>query len=269
MGKPRRTYAAAVVTGASSGIGAAFARRLAAGGTRRLVLVARRAERLEALAHELRAAHDVQCEVFRCDLARAPEVALLAARLASEPIDLFVQDAGSGRYGRFTDLPLAPQLESIDLNVRAVVELSHAYLRAALGRGRGALLLVASTAGVAPVPYEAVYAATKSFVIHLGEALCEEVRGTRVVVRTLCPGFTETEFASVAGLPPDVVLQRGVRPDAVAATGLAALERGAPTAFHGRVTRIAGALGRVAPRRLVLRMVGRWMERGLTGRART
>jgi uncharacterized protein len=114
-----------------------------------------------------------------------------------------------------------------------------------------------------------VYAATKTFVVHFGEALFEELRGTRVIVRTLCPGFTETEFAVVADMPRSVVLQHGVSAQAVAATGLAALERGTPVVFHGRTSAVAGFLARVAPRGLVRRVVGWWMARGLTGRTRT
>jgi short-subunit dehydrogenase len=263
------TWQSAVVTGASAGIGAAMARALAAQGTRHLLLVARRADRLESLAAELERVEGTRAEVVVGDLTRAADTQALAQRVAAEAPDLFVANAGAGRYGTFDALPIAPQLASIDLNVRALVELSHAYVRAARVRGRGALLLVASTAGCAPVPYEAVYAASKTFVLHFGEALHEELRGSGVEVRTLCPGFTETEFASVAGLPSDVVLQHGVRAEDVARTGLQAFRRRAPVVWHGRRTRLAGLLGRVAPRALVVRVVGRWMRRGLTERGAT
>jgi hypothetical protein len=259
-GTPR--YTSAIVTGASSGIGAAFARALAREGTH-LVLVARRAERLQSLARELSRSHGVDVEPLPLDLSRAEASSSLAARIEARPPDLLVNNAGFARYGAFTDLPLGPQLELVDVNVRALVELSHAFVRGARARGRGALVQVASTAGYVPVPYEAVYAASKCFVLHFGEALWEELRGTGVRVLTLCPGFTETEFAGVAGLPPKVVLQHGITPEAVVETALAALQRGSPTVVHGQGTKLAGALGRVAPRRLVLRLVGAWMRRGL------
>ena len=207
--RARRTprYASAIVTGASSGIGAAFARALAREGTA-LVLVARRAERLQSLARELTFAHGVDVEPLPLDLARAEATAALAARIDARPPELLVNNAGFACYGAFADLPVGPQLAVVDVNVRALVALSHTFVRAARARGHGALVQVASTAGYAPMPYEAVYAASKGFVIHFGEALWEELRGTGVRVLTLCPGFTETEFAGVAGLPPKVVLQR-------------------------------------------------------------
>jgi short-subunit dehydrogenase len=264
-----QSYPDALVTGASSGIGAAFARLLAAHGTRRLSLVARRAERLEALAQELRQAHPIEVEVHVADLTRRDQVAALAARIAASPPDLLINNAGTGQFGAFADLPVEAQLAALDLNIQALVQLSHAYVGAALRRGHGALLQVASVAGCAPVPYEAVYAASKAFVIHFGEALFEELRGTGVRVRVLCPGFTDTEFAVAAGLPDVVIVQRGVGPAAVAVSGLAALQRAAPTTAHGRRSGIAGNLGRIAPRRLVLRSVGAWMRRGLTGRTPT
>jgi len=253
----------AVVTGASSGIGAALARQLVATGTRELLLVARRRERLEALATELRSAGATQVAIEVADLTQAEDVRRIAARIASRPPDLLVNNAGLGLYGPFVALDREAQLAMIDLNVRALVALSHAYLAAALPRGRGALLQVASTAGIAPIPYEAVYAATKGFVVSFSEALAEELRDTRLQIVTLCPGFTETEFLHVAGLPDSVVLQRGTTADAVARTALAALARsGSRTIVHGKATRIAATLGRIAPRAWVVRGIGAWMRRG-------
>ncbi len=258
----RLKFEFAVVTGASSGIGAALARQLAAAGTRELLLVARRRERLEAMASELeRAGTTVAFEV--ADLTCADDVRRIAALLADRPPDLLVNNAGNGLYGPFVALDREAQLAMIDLNVRALVALSHAYLAVALPRGRGALLQVASTAGMAPIPYEAVYAATKSFVVNFSEALAEEVRDTPLQIVTLCPGFTETEFLQAAGLPDSVVMQRGTTADAVARTALAALARpGSRTVVHGRATQIAGTLGRIAPRAWVVRGIGAWMRRG-------
>ena len=252
----------ACVTGASSGIGEAFARALAARGAQ-LELVARSSARLEALAAELEHAHGATCRVTACDLADRAAVAELARRLEAEPPDLLVNNAGFGCYGPFADRPVEPQLALIDVNMRALVQLSHGFVRGSLRRGGGALLLVASTAGYAPVPFSSTYAASKSFVIHFGEALWEELRGTGVRVLTVCPGFTRTRFAATAGMPRQVEWRRGAAPEAVVATALAALVGGAPTVVHGRITQLAGSLGRVLPRRLVLRVLGAWGRRRL------
>jgi len=257
-------FASALVTGASSGIGAALARRLAAAGTRDVVLVARRKERLEALAAELAAQHGTRVRVQACDLGDAAAVRALGDALAAQPPDLLVNNAGFGIFGAFADLGLEAQLACIDVNVRALVGLSHAYVGAARRRGLGALLQVASTAGVAPVAFEAVYAASKAFVIHFSEALAEELRGSGVQVVTLCPGFTETEFAATASLPARVIAQHGVTADDVATVALRALASGrSRTVMHGPATGVAARLGRIAPRGLVIRIVARWMRRGL------
>jgi short-subunit dehydrogenase len=255
-------FESALVTGASSGIGAAFARRLATCGTRRMTLAGRDPERLHALAAELRRT-GVQPAVWTGDLTVPEDVAALAAHIAAAPPDLLVNNAGAGHYGAFVDLEAAPQLATIDLNVRALVALSHAYARAAGARQRGALLLVASTAGFFPVPYESVYAATKSFVILFGEALAEELRTRGVLVRTLCPGFTATEFAPRAALPQRVIVGPTADADAVARAGIAAFDGREVTVVRGRSMQVAAALGRRLPYGAVRRLAGWWMRRGL------
>ena len=259
-------YTSAVVTGASSGIGAAFARALAAHGTRHLTLVARSQAGLEALSAELERAHDVEARVFVCDLSQDEGSARLAVHLSRAAPELLVNNAGFALYNPFVELGADAQLAMLDVNVRAMVRLSHAFVRAALARGGGTLVQVASGAAYAPVPHLAVYAASKSFVLHFGEALWEELRGTPVRVLVVCPGFTETNFARRASLPERVVLPHGVTPDAVVEAALRALDGGAPTMVHGARTRLAAWLGRVAPRALTLRVVGAWMRRGLPAR---
>jgi short-subunit dehydrogenase len=253
-------WESALVTGASSGLGAAFARRLAAAGTRRLVLVGRDAARLQALVDSL---PDTDAEPVVCDLADRGACRALAERIAASPLDLLVNNAGAGHYGAFERLPAPALLESIDVNVRALVDLSHAYTIAARRRGRGALLQVASTVAFLPVPYEAVYAATKAFVVSFSEALAAELRGTGVQVRCLCPGLVATEFATRAGLPLRVAPRRGDDAERVAATGLAAFERGSVTVFSGARLRVAALAVRIVPRRLVARLGAHWMRRGL------
>lgn len=254
-------YDSACVTGASSGIGTAFARALAGRGTRRMLLAGRDAARLQALASELQG-QGVQADLLSGDLTSAAGLEALLGRVRNDPPAVLVNNAGAGVYGAFASRALEPQLASIDLNVRALVALSHAYATARHGRP-GALLLVASTAGFFPVPYEAVYAATKAFVIQFGEALAEEWRGSALVVRTLCPGFTATDFAARAGLSARVVLRGAADPDDVAAAGLAALAGRRVTVAHGGWMTLAGAVAGLVPRGVARRAAGWWMRRGL------
>src|SRR5262245_61331232 len=255
-------WESALVTGASSGLGTAFARRLAADGTRRLVLVGRDAARLQALAAEL-AGSGCAAEPVVCDLADAAQCTTLADQVRASPPDLLVNNAGFGHYGDFERLSIAALLASIDVNVRALVELSHAYVRAVRPRGRGSLLQVASTAGFFPVPYEAVYAATKAFVVSFSEALGEELRGTGIGVRCICPGLIDTQFAARAGLTRQVAPRRGANPAHVAATALDTFARGGVTHFDRAMLHAAARAARLGPRRMVSRVAGQWMRRGL------
>ena len=255
------TYASACVTGASSGIGAAFARGLVARGSRTLELVARRTDRLEALAAEIRPQLDA-CRVTTCDLTDADAVRALAASLEAQPPDLLVNNAGVGAYGPFAALDRQRLLACVDVNARAVVELSHAYVRGALLRGQGTLVLVASTVGYAPVPYGAVYAASKAFTLHLGEALWEELRRTGVRVLVVAPGFTRSEFNAAASLPRALVWGKFAEPDAVVDATFRRLGGSHPAFVHGFWNSTGGYLGRALPRRTVLRAVGNWMRRG-------
>jgi short-subunit dehydrogenase len=259
-------WESALVTGASSGLGTAFARRLAADGTRRLVLVGRDAERLQALAQELASSNGATAEPVVCDLADAAQSGALAARVRESPPDLLVNNAGFGHYGDFERLSIQALAASIDVNVRALVELSHAYVGAMRPRGRGSLLQVASTVAFLPVPYEAVYAASKAFVLSFSEALAEELRGTGIRVRCICPGLVDTQFAARAGLTHQVAPRRGADPARVAATALATFDRGGVTHFDRAALQAAARAARLAPRRMVSRLAGQWMRRGLNDR---
>ena len=185
-----------LITGASAGLGAEFARQCAARGEA-LALVARRRDRLEALAAEL--GGDVH--VFAADLRREGAAASLIAELEAEGlgVDTLINNAGFGLAGKFADRPLARQSEMIDLNVRTLVELCHLVLPAMRARGTGAICNVASTAAFQPGPNMAVYYATKAFVLSFTEALHHELKGSGISVSALCPGPTATEFGEVAG----------------------------------------------------------------------
>lgn len=243
----------ALVTGASIGIGKAFATELGRRG-HDLVLVARSTAKLEELASELSARHGIEAEVITCDLESADGPGLVARRLSSndEPIDVLVNNAGRGVYGRFDERPLESQLGQVDLNVRALVALTHAAVGAMVARGSGRILNVASTAGFQPVPAEAVYGATKAFVLSFSEALHEEVRGLGVVVSAVCPGFTRSEFQQRAGIDrstvPGFLWQEAAE---VARAALDALERGQAVCVPGVHNKVLHSLVRLAPRSLV------------------
>jgi len=247
----------AVVTGASAGIGMALARQLAAAGAR-LVLTARRKDRLDELAARLHAEHGVSVEVCVADLAEpaAPQAVFAFTHGKGIAVDVLVNNAGFGAYGGFEEIPIRRQLEMVQLNVSAVVELTHLYLPAMLERRRGHILILASTAGFQAVPYISTYAASKSFDLFFAEALAEEVRGRGVFVTALCPGATSTEFQQVAA-QPDYAFRSPESPDAVARVGLDALAHGKPVVISGARNRLMQQSQRLAPRRLVTSMAAR------------
>jgi short-subunit dehydrogenase len=246
----------ALVTGASSGIGAAFARRLAADGYD-LTLVARSRESLGALAAQAGERHAVEIEVLPADLTRPEDLTRVEARLGQEPgFDLLVNNAGFGTAGPFADIDIEQETQEIRLNVVAVVRLAHAALGPMRARGRGAIVNVSSLAGLAPYPYTATYGATKAFVNSFSEALAEELRGTGVRVQALMPGFTRTEFQQRAGIDPETVPSFAwLEPETVVDASLAALARGDVVCIPGLGYRalagVAGVLPRAAFRRAV------------------
>jgi short-subunit dehydrogenase len=190
----------ALVTGASAGIGEAFARGLASEGSG-LVLVARRRERLEALAQELGEKHKVAVEVLAEDLATGEGVATVEQRIAAGDVDLLINNAGFGSVGAFNTLPLEREMEQVQLNVVALAWLTHAALNAMAPKGRGGIINIASMAAYQPLPYQATYAATKAYVLHFSEAVHEEAKRFGVTVTAVCPGPVPTEFQEVAGIP--------------------------------------------------------------------
>jgi len=217
----------ALVTGASSGIGRAFARRLAEDGWD-LIVVARRREALEDLAQELARRGGASVEVLPADLTIAEDLARVETAVGQESrLELLVNNAGFGVECCFFQSGIERQASMIDLNVSALTRLSHAAVAAMVARGRGAVINVSSGAGFGPTPYFAVYGATKAFVTSFTEALHEELQGTGVRVQALCPGFTRTEFQQVAGTDagrfPSFVWQT---PEEVVAASLDGLRKG-------------------------------------------
>ena len=196
----------ALVTGASSGIGEHLARLLAERG-HDLVLVARDASRLAALAKELEGAFDATAQVLPADLTDADQLRVIEDRChdRSAPIDVLVNNAGFGTFGPFHTLDLDTELREIQLNVVALVRLTHAAASEMVPRGRGGILNVSSLAGFQPGPSNATYSATKAFVTSFTEAVHEELKGTGVTVTVLCPGFTRTGFQAAANVPAEAV----------------------------------------------------------------
>lgn len=254
--QPSRRWERALITGASAGIGEAFARRLVTEGTD-LVVVARRTERLEALATELSVvAEAVKVEVLTADLADRNDLSRVVARLEawSEPIDLLINNAGFGTVGDFVDQDPDTETAMIDVNVRAVHRLAHAAGTAMADRGGGGILNVSSTAGFAPSPKSATYGATKAFVTSFSEALAVELGPQGVVVSCLCPGLTRTEFQEKAdyrpGALPKFFWQTA---DEVAASGLDAIAAKRTRVIPGLHNRVAVGLAKAAPAGLVRR----------------
>jgi short-subunit dehydrogenase len=238
----------ALITGASSGIGDAFARALRRRG-RSLVLVARRRERLLALQRELGGEAGVW--VISADLAAPKGVEGVLRELDERglEIDLLVNNAGVGHTAPFVDQPGDRIRGMIDLNVRAVVDLARGLLPAMVARGQGAVINVASNAAFQPVPYLSVYAATKAFVLSFTEALATELRGTGVRVQALCPGVTATEFLEVAETSSGLLINRlpMLTSEEVVEASLRGLGAGKLRVVPGFANRLLGTLVRFTP----------------------
>ncbi|RAU90174.1 SDR family NAD(P)-dependent oxidoreductase [Mycobacterium colombiense] len=240
-----------VITGASSGIGAELARGLARRGFP-LLLVARRRERLDELANEVGQQYSVAVEVLPLDLADSKARAKLANRLRSEPIAGLCNSAGFGTSGVFHELPLERESEEVTLNALALMELTHATLPGMVSRGAGAVMNIASIAGFQPVPYMAVYSATKAFVQTFSEAVHEELHGTGVSVTCLCPGPVPTEWAEIANAERFSIPIAQVSPRDVAEEAIGGMLSGRRTVVPGVVPKVVSTGGRFAPRSLLL-----------------
>jgi short-subunit dehydrogenase len=244
----------AVVTGASSGIGAAFARALAARGLR-VALVARRRERLEQLAGELGGGL-----ALPLDLADRGGCAELEARLRAEAIepDLLVNNAGSGDTGPFAEQAVERIVGMVELNARALVELTRRLLPGMLARRRGAIVNVVSTGAFQPVPFLNVYSATKSLVLSFSEGLATELEGSGVYVQALCPGLTDTEFFEAAQTGPRRWVNKLPRmtPEAVVAASLRGLDRRRLRVVPGFADLVNSKLVHLVPGRAVRALTG-------------
>jgi short-subunit dehydrogenase len=251
----------AVITGASSGIGAEMARIYARRG-RALVLTARRATRLAELKAEIGATSpDLQVETVVLDLEQPDGAEALVAELDRRGIEVetLVNNAGFGLRGRFATLPYADQVAMLQLNVASLTQLCRLVLPGLMARRRGGIINVASTAAFQAIPFMAAYAASKAYVLALSEALHEESRRHGVVVTVLCPGPTATEFAARADMEKSKLFKGAMDAAQVARIGIDGHEAGRALVIPGATNR-AGAIGaKFAPRFLVRRMAG-WLQ---------
>lgn len=239
-----------LITGASAGLGAEFARQLADKGGR-LVLVARRMDRLDALAAELGNARAVELDL---SAPRAAEQLMANVAEHGETVNLLVNNAGFGLSGRFAELDGRRQREMIDLNCGALAELAHAVLPGMIERKAGGILNVASTAAFQPGPGMAVYFATKAFVLSFSEALHDEVKRHGVHVSCLCPGPTRTEFRSVSGFDPKGRLAKlSVDAASVVRAGLKGLDRNKAVVVPGLSNKMIAQTHRLFPRAVMRR----------------
>ena len=255
---PPHVDSTALVTGASSGIGEQIARELAGRG-HGLTLVARREERLRALAKELAEEHGVRAESIAADLADPAARDGIEAKLGELglTVEVLVNNAGFGGFGSFAEQEREREIRMVRLNVEALVDLGARFLPGMVERGQGAVINIASTASFQPLPDNATYAATKAFVLSHGEAVHEELRGTGVTLTTVCPGPVRTEFAEVAGIGGAEERTPGfvwITPEDVADAAVGGAESGSRVVVPGLLNRATSIAGQHAPHSIALRL---------------
>ncbi|CAN5739813.1 SDR family NAD(P)-dependent oxidoreductase [soil metagenome] len=249
-----------LITGASSGIGEAFARRLAAE-KHNLVLVARSEDKLHALCDELMLKYGITAHYIAIDLIDY-EADLRLFRETEKhgmEVEWLINNAGFGSMGDFAELELETELEMISLNIMALVALTHRYLQKMCERGEGTIINVASTASFQPVPFMATYAATKAFVRSFSEAIAEENRPFNITVTALCPGPTDTNFFNAADAEP--LQTKGMQtPEEVVETALKGISRGKAQIVSGWTNYIGSVFGTLMPNSLTTRVVGKFLR---------
>jgi short-subunit dehydrogenase len=248
-----------LITGASSGLGAEFARQFAAAG-RNVTLVARREDRLRELADELSAAHGVRADVLAADLTDPDARTQLEQRVRGLGlrVDVLVSNAGFATGGRFVQSPVEQELDQVRLLCEAPVHLARIFLPEMLERKSGAILFVASTAGLVPLPYSTTYAAAKAHALAFAEGLHGEIKARGVTVTALCPGPVHTELFEKEDHPVERLPEPfWVDQDRVVAAGIDGLARGKRVVVPGLLIRAGAPVGRLAPRWLTNRVVER------------
>lgn len=256
----------ALITGASMGIGAVFARELAARGMD-LILVARSADKMNALAEELKRQHNIRAEVLAADLIKENAAREIRQKVDDLPmhVDLIVNNAGFGTHGNFHELDASREHDEIMLNVATLVDLTHHFLPAMLDKGDGGIINIASTAAFQPLPFMAVYGATKAFVLSFSEALWAEYKDRNIRVLALCPGATETPFFATVGTNDAAVGQKET-PEQVVANGLKAFERNKGHVISGTKNWLLAQTSRFFPRSMVANITKNMMRPGRTAK---
>ena len=252
----------AVVTGASSGLGRGLAARLADRGMS-LVLTGRNEARLDEAAREIRrAAPRVKIETLAADLSTRSGVSALLDHVGDRPVEVLVNNAGFGSYGPFAEADSDREIDEVAVDVSAVVTLARAFLPGMLARGSGGILNVASTIAFQPAPYQAVYAASKAFVLSFSQALWAEARAAGVAVTALCPGPTRTGFVDALGadVGHTVIYRRLAEPEPVIEAGLRGLDKGRAVVIPGLRNKMIAASGRFMPRELLARVSARLLR---------
>jgi hypothetical protein len=244
---------AAVITGASAGLGAEYARLFAADG-HHVALIARREDRLRDLAAEITSAYGIEVHLIAQDIGTPEGCAKVheSVKKWGRPVGSLVNNAGFGNNGLFWENDLAKELGQIRVNVAALTELTHRFLPGMIAAGRGRVLNIASMAGFLPGPYMATYFATKAYVISFTEALAYELRGTGVTATVHCPGPTATEFASVAGVEGSRLFDKTAQARACARHGYAAMRSGRPVVIHGFFNTLQALSARVSPHSIAI-----------------
>ncbi len=251
----------ALITGASMGIGAEFASQLAQKGYD-LILVARSEDKLQAIATQLAAQHHIKTQTITADLTAPEACRAIFRQIQDKPVDLLVNNAGFGDYGAFVESDGAKQTTMVQLNVQALVDLTHLFLPAMQARKAGNIINVASIAAFQSMPYLSVYAATKAFVLSFSTALWAEVKDQGIYVQCLCPGATESNFGVVSGLDQAFSASKNTPSIATAASvvqeSLAAMaQKKAVVVTSGPANRIIAGLGKMFPQEMVATMTAK------------
>ena len=247
-----------LITGASSGIGEAFARRLAREG-HNLFLVARSEDKLKELCNELSARHGISAKFLSADLIDVDSDVAVFEETQKQglEIDWLINNAGFGSMGDFAELDLERELEMIELNITAVVALTHHFLKGMRERKRGTIINVSSGAGFQPIPFFATYAATKAFVTSFTEAIAEENRPFGVRIMALCPGTTDTAFFEASGIKDPIKVKGVQTPDQVVGAALRGLERGKHKTVSGWANYIIASVVNLLPNSLITRTMAK------------
>lgn len=248
-----------LITGASSGIGKALAKQLAARGAD-LIVVARSRDRLEALAAELRASYQIQVTVFAVDLSvlHSAQALYQATQQAGLQVDYLINNAGFGRWTAFLDEPLAGYQQMLQLNIQTLVELTYWYVPQMVARGQGGVMNIASTAAFQPLPYIAVYGASKGFVLQFTEALAGEYADQGIACVAVCAGNTQTDFVRVANA--DTTGMSASSPEEVAQVALAAWQAKRISVVVGWRNWLSSLLPRLLSRAMVVALVRRMLK---------